>query len=173
MFPSWSSRYSFISCILYSGNHLRSLKRSQSTGKLLLPQPLNVAVSPNGETIYVIDREKGIVTLDRHGVHVTCLSSPDIPEPRGVCVDSTGNVVITCQQSNSLVQVLMDGKEFKVLATGSGLLHRPNAVYIDERKSRVIVSMTANQMVAVFNINWRFYNLSWQFLKDILCAFWL
>jgi DNA-binding beta-propeller fold protein YncE len=104
-----------------------------------LAHPADVAVSPDGSTVYVSDFAQGIVhvfDLARGETRYFGESEP-LARPFGLTVDSAGNLWVVEQAAHGVRKLGADGQTLATLR--SDLLIRPVDVALDEQRGRLYV----------------------------------
>ncbi|XP_052245843.1 uncharacterized protein LOC127854817 isoform X2 [Dreissena polymorpha] len=110
------------------------------------------AVSPDGDRIYVTNQDSGqLVTLSRDGTVISTLIVPDLSSPigglPGLHVTDSGQVLVCGFYSNTVVQVVRDGRQIlaEVVTKNNGVIS-PMSVYYSKHTRSIIVGMQDNDI---------------------------
>lgn len=96
-----------------NGKLLRSFQTDQS-GENLFSLPVHIVVSNDGSTLYVADRDNGLVILTRCGLKRAVTSDSKLLKgAQGVCVDSSDQIFVSCSTSHNIVQLDKHGRIVK------------------------------------------------------------
>lgn len=144
----------FTTCLrVYSkaGIVLRTYEKDDS-GSMLFTSLGQVALSAMKEQVFLTDKVKGLIVLNRDGKKILSFSDPDLKDARAVCILPGDLVFVAGASSNNILQIDNDGKKEGILAGPSKGLNRPLAMAYDEENSRIIVGCGSNEMF-VFTIS--------------------
>lgn len=115
LFPNICSLLDTKSCILcFTGKILRTFNRTNRGDRPFI-LPLDVAISNNGSVLFVADKFKGVLALDRKGIQLKQFRSQSLEEPRGVCVDLDNHVIVCGFMSNNIIDLDTDLDQPRVL----------------------------------------------------------
>ncbi|MBI3182970.1 MAG: hypothetical protein HYZ28_12610 [Myxococcales bacterium] len=119
--------------------------------------PMGIAVSDDGQRVYVADFGQAIVHLADFEKKKVSVFSPDesVGKPFNVALDDKENVYVSDQGGRLIRVFAKDGTFLKTLA--SGQLERPTGLAIDRKRGLIYVSDTArkdsvNHRVRVFDM---------------------
>lgn len=99
---------------------------------------MDVAISNNGSVIYVTDKIKGVLGMDRQGTQLYTFRSHELEEPNGICVDNYNNVIVCGYMSNNIIELNETLDNHNVLVNDSEIIS-PNFVSYDGSSSTILV----------------------------------
>jgi DNA-binding beta-propeller fold protein YncE len=112
-----------------------------------------IAVSDDGQRIYITSWNMGLVTIDNKGNHLFTLSDPELNDPFRLSLDNHGNVLICYPHSNIVMQVSPDGKnEMGRIIKATDSIEWPNSLYFDRNTSSIIVGCGGSAYLYVFDL---------------------
>ncbi|XP_053402802.1 uncharacterized protein LOC123539327 [Mercenaria mercenaria] len=91
------------------GTMLHKITNDKS-GNPIFSNNQHISVSTNRDCVYVADAKKGVITLDIQGNYLSTFTDPDLVQPRGVCTDKRGNILVCGYESSNIVQISEDSK---------------------------------------------------------------
>ncbi|KAL4230680.1 hypothetical protein ACF0H5_011056 [Mactra antiquata] len=109
-------------------------------GLLHVTQTSNIAVSVDGNKLYVCDPGKGILCYDKEGNYLSTYTDSDESGVCGVCVDGRGNVFVVGRNSSNVVQFNEDGKKIGVVVPKQHGLIRPLSVCFHQKLNKLFVT---------------------------------
>ncbi|XP_052781463.1 uncharacterized protein LOC128218010 [Mya arenaria] len=143
---------SFNALYLYTmnGNIIQKLYEDNSSYRTMH----NCAVSPDGERIYVTNQiHSKFITLDTSGQVLSTVEDPDLKYPSGLCVSPSGHVFVCGETSNTVVQVVPEGrKKLVIVAREVDGLCSPHSVWFSEQTSTLIIGNLSNNSITVVKL---------------------
>ena len=144
--PTYVATYSL------NGELLQTFKHDRQS------QPLFTSIWGIGKNvaqrlIYVCDDEFGIVLLElKENLHRTVNSIDNTLVPRGICVTSTGHVVLCDKDSNSVMHIIPQGLRLKTILSHEDGIDKPRAVYYDSKRKKMLVACIGSSKMKVFSL---------------------
>ena len=131
------------------GDRLKIIENDK-TGQKIFRYVRNLCVSDDRKIIHIVDREKGVITIDRNGSVIWKYVSQNLDSPWGVCTDSRCNVFVSGESSENVVQLGPDGILLGEIVSRVYSLRRPRAVCFDNVQRKLIVAY--RNEIHVFNL---------------------
>lgn len=110
---------------------------------------MDVAISNNGSVIFVADKIKGVLALDREGIQLKQFRSQCLEEPRGLCVDMDNHVIVCGFMSNNIIDLGTDLDQPSVL-TKEGQCNSCNSISFLPRRSMFAVTCSDSNILTLF-----------------------
>ncbi|KAH3791468.1 uncharacterized protein LOC127838133 [Dreissena polymorpha] len=130
-----------------TGVLIRLIERGTDT-KPIFSSPRYLALSQDGNTVYISDLDRGVVTFDVKKSVISGFWSRRLKSPRGISVDADGNVVVVGNQSNNVIQFNRDGKIVSTLLSEADGILGPLAMYIADGK--MMLTFDKSQSIHVY-----------------------
>lgn len=122
-----------------NGERLRSVVKDES-GNPIFKDIREISVSVDGKMIHIAGDNEFLKTIDKEGKVIWRCSSPALNDTWGVCTDGSGNVFVSGQKSQNVVQIGSDGQYVGEVIPASYGLKYPKAVCFDRKNSKLNVS---------------------------------
>ncbi|KAL4230832.1 hypothetical protein ACF0H5_011206 [Mactra antiquata] len=119
---------------------------------LQMSYAVNIAVSVDGNKLYVSDLNKGIACYDKEGNYLSTYTGTDVSGVSGVCVDGRGNMFVVGCNSHNVVQFNEDGKKIGVVVTKQHGLNRPLSLCFHQKLNKLFVTMNDNDVVKMYEL---------------------
>ena len=129
------------------GALLRDITTDPS-GESLFAESRDITVSDDGNTIYVADSRKGIVTLNKEGKILWRYTGSDLKGAYGVCTGGSGNLLVTGILSHNVLQFGTNGERLGEVIRASEDVQSPVSVCYDRFNERIIVTKNGNYIFA-------------------------
>jgi sugar lactone lactonase YvrE len=115
--------------------------------------PGQVIVNDDGSRFHVADHKRGVVTVTKDCRQASIFTDRALKSPFGLCMDGKGNLYVSGEDSNNVIQFSADGRKIsEVLKEEDGILH-PLAICCHESvNTRLIVTMENSLTVKVFTL---------------------
>lgn len=145
------------------GSGLMDMLLGQKEAPNVLRQPMDVAVSRNGQRIYVTDYAKpGVFVFDLEAKRVHLLGAGEFKAPFGVALDEQEQIYVVDSARRAIDVFAQDGTRLRTI-TQEGL-ERPTDVAIDAARGRLYVADAAtpgspNRSVKVFDLRGTLLNV--------------
>ncbi|XP_053383612.1 uncharacterized protein LOC128549893 [Mercenaria mercenaria] len=126
------------------GTCLRTISSDRS-GQVMFTCAREVSLGGgDGKMIHVTGYNQDLVTIDIDGNAIWKYSSNILKSGWGVCTDENGNVLVSGDESNNVVQLNSDGKCLGEVVSKSHALKNPRAICFDIKQSKLIVAAKDN-----------------------------
>lgn len=134
-------------------NNTGKLQRTITLGQQNLSSvPFYITVSDDDQHLLVTCRNNNKVTmLDLTGNVVNTFSHRYLKEPKGICTDGKGRVLVCGYGSNTVAQVSPNDQKVEVLLRKSEGIKKPCGVFYDRVQSRLFVSCHDSDELRVFS----------------------
>lgn len=134
-----------------SGDLLRTVT-TDDYGQNIFSRTHHVAVSDDGEKVFIADFDKGLITVDRHGRVLSTLTHSDVRGTQGVCPDGSGGLFLCGYLSHNVVHVGRGGNVLSEVVSESDGLTCPLSVTYDTMNNRLYVSQHHNNNLLMFEL---------------------
>lgn len=135
-----------------SGDLLR-IYEEDSQGKPFFASPGLIVVNDDGSRFHVADHKRGVVTVTKDARLASIFSDRSLIAPFGLCVDGRGNLYVSGQESNNVVQFTADGRLVSEVLREDDGITRPLAVCCHESvTTRLIVTLENSLTIKVFTL---------------------
>ena len=135
--------------------HVYNISRGQ--GRLLYSDQIGeytvhrCAVSPDGSRIFITDcTNHQLITPNKDGTKLSTFTHPEMLYPRCVSVTLLGHVFVSCQESNTVIQVVVmnDGTQTVTPLAGKEKgITEPTVLYFNGSTNTLVVSMFENDNI--------------------------
>ena len=102
--------------------------------------------------MFVADWNKGVVCFDGTGTYMSTITDTDIRGARGVCVDGSGNLMVTGVWSHNVVQYTEEGKKLGEIAGRGDGLYSPYSVCYHQTQKKMFVTMSNKDVVKMYEL---------------------
>jgi sugar lactone lactonase YvrE len=144
-----SEQPEYLYILTLSGEVLQQFSVDQS-GHRLFNNISSLAISNDNNKIYVADWDKGLVVLNRNGNLIRQFNGQELTDAFGVCVDKTGNVLVSGLRSNNVLQFSSDGELIgEVMKTNDSC----QAICFLQDNSKMIISFENKNEIEVYDIS--------------------
>ncbi|XP_053383574.1 uncharacterized protein LOC128549887 [Mercenaria mercenaria] len=123
---------------------------TDGSGNSIFSYNREISVSDDGKMIYVADKNRGLVTLDRDGGVLWKFCGQELKSAWGVCTDGNCNVFLSGEYSKTVVQLGPDGKLLGEVVSKAHGLNYPRVVSFDRKNFKLIVA-DENELI-VFHV---------------------
>ena len=121
-------------------------------GDRFLSSPVNLAISPDGKHLYVADRDKGIIILNRDGDVVNTFCKDPLKTPQDITLDDAGGLIACDHVSNNIVYMGPFGKKFGIILKEGEDVKNPLSVSFDIYTQRLAVTSRNSTYIKVFSL---------------------
>ena len=121
-------------------------------GVRYLSSPVNLALSSNGQRLYVADRDKGVITLDQDGEVISMFCKDPLKAPQDIAVDEKGGIIACDHATGNVVYMGADGKKCGILLKDGADVKHPLSVSYDIYTGRLAVTLRNSCYVKVFKL---------------------
>ncbi|CAG2227691.1 unnamed protein product [Mytilus edulis] len=126
------------------GNTLKSIQvESESL--------LNNLVYCNDRVIYSDYDGKAVYCVDESGKQIWRYTQ-DLSEPKGLCIDTYGNIIVVDYESNRIIVISKDGQDSKVLISEEDGLKCPKCICFKHNESSGFICDEDGTYLAKFNL---------------------
>lgn len=144
--PSHIATYSL------NGDPLQTFKHDR-TSQNIFTSLWGIDKNAAQKVVYVCDDENGLVILDLNEVDFRAINNVESSLVlRGLCVTSTGHVVVCDKDSNSVMHLIPHGRKLKTLLKTTTDVKRPRAVCFDSKRKKLLVACTGSAVIKVFDL---------------------
>ncbi|XP_060605071.1 uncharacterized protein LOC132757720 [Ruditapes philippinarum] len=138
-----------IEFIDFEGKVLKTLKMNTS-GKVLLKNPWNIATSVDGQQFCVTDKGR-LVNFDIKGNILFEYTDKNLENARGLAVDDSGRFFVCGTSSNNVHQVSADGKQLSIILTDEDVT-APQAVCYQLGRRLFLITCVGNNNVYMYKL---------------------
>jgi DNA-binding beta-propeller fold protein YncE len=111
-----------------------------------------IAVSDNGDRLFVTDSENGVVILENNGSYIKTIKEQRLSGEDGICTDRRGNIFLCGYHSNNVVQISEEGESFGVILRKADGIVNPQSVCFNPSNNTLFISLLNNDVVKVFEL---------------------
>ncbi|XP_060584114.1 uncharacterized protein LOC132740269 [Ruditapes philippinarum] len=148
------------SCLYVTDGQNRNIFKYDFNGKLLkkisgdtiFSWNRYLADSYDGKSLYVTDRDNGLLKLDLEGNVIWKQPANIFESAYGVCTDGLDVVFVTGYNSNNVVQVASDGTCLGEVISKNRCVIHASAVCFDRLKSKLIVAGEDTGIIHVYSL---------------------
>lgn len=134
------------------GIFLRQIS-DHSTGQTLFSDICNIVVSETGLVLFVADRAKGLVAVERKsGKQLWHYKGHDLKNATGVCVDGFGGVFVCGLYSNNVLQFSESGEKISEIVTQADGIEYPLSVCFETSTSTLVVTQDRNNIIMKYQL---------------------
>ena len=145
----YNESYGHIRVFSIDGELLRVID-PELRGNRYLSSPINLALSSDGQKLYVADRDKGVITLDQEGEVINTFCRDPLKTPQDVTVDDKGGIIACDHATGNVVYVGADGKKCGILLKDEEEVKTPLSVSYDIYTGRLAVTSRNSCYLKVF-----------------------
>ena len=124
----------------------------ESRGERYLSSPVNLAISVDGETIYIADRNKGIIILNREGSVLDTVCKNSLKTPQDITLGDSGGLIACDHASSSVIYINKDGNKFGVVLKEDENVKNPLSVSYDICTKRLVVTCRNSNKFKIFSL---------------------
>ncbi|XP_060606687.1 uncharacterized protein LOC132758984 [Ruditapes philippinarum] len=128
-----------------NGECLKVIETDQ-TGHKLFRYIRELCVSDDGKMIHVIDKFRGVITIDIGGTLLWQYDNKELINPWGVCTDGTGHVIVSGNSSDNVVYLGPDGKLLGEIVSNVHNLKSLRAICFDRKHWKLIIAGESNEL---------------------------
>lgn len=113
-----------------------------------------VAVSDDGEKLYIAARDGGLITIDNEGNRLSCLSKGDLSCVTDVCVLSDGSLLVCNYRKHTVTRINSTGKyQLGRVADRTNNMYMPQSLCFDKTDSKLIIGHLHDDFISVVRIS--------------------
>jgi hypothetical protein len=120
---------------------------TDALGHAIFSKSRKISISTLTKKVYVADSDKGVVTLDTQGKHVSTFSDLSSMRPTAISTDGI-NVFVAGEKSNSVMQIGPDGK----IIGSFGDVFCVESLCFDVKNNTLIVSENSRNEIKIYEL---------------------